>query len=77
LQAPILGIFGEHDQGIPTEMVRAFESTLGELGKSASIHVYPGADHAFANPSGERYQKEAAEDAWAKTEAFFAEHLGS
>ncbi|MDX1503901.1 MAG: dienelactone hydrolase family protein [Thermoanaerobaculia bacterium] len=75
LQAPVLGIFGELDGGIPPERVRAFEAALETLGKEASIHIYPDADHAFANPSGTRYQKEAAEDAWARTLAFFSEKL--
>ena len=76
LASPLLGIFGELDGGIPVETVREFEAALERLGKEASIHVYEGADHAFANPTGTRYQAEAAEDAWAKTVAFFAEHLG-
>lgn len=71
LRAPILGLFGEEDGGIPPETVRAFEAALNELGKRASIHIYPGAGHAFANPSGTRYQAAAAEDAWEKTLAFF------
>lgn len=75
LQAPLLGIFAALDQGIPVDQVTAFEAALGEAGKSASIHIYDGVDHAFANPSGQRYSQEAAEDAWAKTLAFFAEHL--
>jgi carboxymethylenebutenolidase len=76
LASPVLGIFGALDRGIPVTTVREFEAALDELGKEASIHVYEGADHAFANPTGSRYQAEAAEDAWAKTLAFFAEHLG-
>ncbi|MFQ5349962.1 MAG: dienelactone hydrolase family protein [Thermoanaerobaculia bacterium] len=54
----------------------ASSAALERLGKEAAIHVYEGAEHAFANPSGTRYQAQAAEDAWAKTVAFFAEHLG-
>ncbi|MGH9335601.1 MAG: dienelactone hydrolase family protein, partial [Vicinamibacteria bacterium] len=77
LRMPILGIFGAEDEGIPVESVRAFESALQELGKDASVHVYEGADHAFANPSGQNYQAEEADDAWQKTIAFFAEHLKS
>ncbi|MEM8808637.1 MAG: dienelactone hydrolase family protein [Cyanobacteria bacterium P01_G01_bin.38] len=77
LQMPIIGFFGGLDQGIPVEDVTAFETTLNELGKTAEIHIYPEADHAFANPSGERYNPEAAEDAWEKTLAFFAETLKS
>jgi carboxymethylenebutenolidase len=75
LQAPVLGLFGAEDQGIPVADVRAFETALGELGKDATIHVYEGAGHAFANPSGTRYQPEAARDAWEKTLAFLAKHL--
>ena len=75
LDMPILGIFGEEDQGIPPEDVRAFEEILQELNKPNSIHIYEGANHAFANPSGNRYQKEAAEDAWDKTVSFFNTHL--
>ena len=77
LDMPVLGLFGSEDEGIPVAQVRTFEETLGALGKDAEIHVYEGADHAFANPSGERYDAEAAEDAWAKTLAFLAEHLGN
>jgi len=75
LDMPILGIFGAEDRGIPPEQVNTFEDKLNELGKDASIHIYEGANHAFANPSGERYNKEAAADAWQKTTAFFKEHL--
>lgn len=75
LKMPILGLFGEQDQGIPIDSVRAFEAALKELGKDATIVVYPGADHAFANPSGKNYQPEAAEKAWQETVAFLARTL--
>jgi carboxymethylenebutenolidase len=77
LGSPLLGIFGELDDGIPLASVREFEAALAALGKPAAIHVYPGADHAFANPSGTRYNEQAADDAWAKTRAFLAEHLAA
>ena len=75
LDMPILGIFGAEDRGIPVDSVREFESALNSLDKNASIHVYEEANHAFANPSGTRYNPEAAEDAWEKTAAFFEEYL--
>ena len=75
LTAPVLGHFGSEDRGIPIDGVREFEAVLGELGKDASIHVYEGANHAFANPSGTRYDAAAAEQAWERTLAFFAETL--
>ena len=75
LQMPIIGFFGAEDQGIPVDSVRAFEQALEALEKDATIHVYDGADHAFANPSGRNYQAEPADDAWEKTLAFFETHL--
>ena len=75
LQMPILGLFGEDDGAIPAEQVREFESVVSNLGKDVEIHIYPNANHAFANPSGGRYNAEAAEDAWNRTVAFFAENL--
>lgn len=75
LGGPLLGIFGAEDNGIPVAQVRQMESTLRELGKDVTIQVYEGAGHAFANPSGQSYRPEAAEDAWRRTLAFFGEHL--
>lgn len=75
LNLPLLGIFGAEDQGIPVAGVREFEATLQDLGKDVEIHLYEGAGHAFANPSGQRYQPEAAKDAWDKTLAFLDREL--
>lgn len=75
VRAPILGHFGALDDGIPVESVREFESALVALGKTATIHVYDDADHAFANPTGNRYNKKAASAAWRRTLEFFGEHL--
>jgi carboxymethylenebutenolidase len=75
LKAPVLGLFGGADDGIPVESVRAFENALKGLGKPVEIHIYDGAGHAFANPSGNNYQAEAAADAWQKSLTFLAEHL--
>ena len=77
LQMPILGFFGAEDQGIPVDSVHAFETSLNALGKDAAIHIYEGANHAFANPSGTAYQAEPAADAWEKTLSFFQAHLKS
>lgn len=75
LQMPVLGIFGSEDRGIPPSTVNEFEAALNEAGVENSIHIYEGANHAFANPSGSRYMKEAADDAWEKTVAFFEDNL--
>ena len=75
LEMPVLGIFGEEDGGIPPQKVKEFESALNEVGVENSIHIYEGAGHAFANPSGTRYVEEAAEDAWQKTVRFLEQNL--
>lgn len=75
LKSPLLGLFGALDQGIPVAGVRQFEAALAAAGKNAEIVVYEGADHAFANPSGSRYQEAAATDAWRRTTAFLAKYL--
>lgn len=75
LRMPVLGIFGGQDRGIPVASVREFEMALQALGKTHEIVIYDAADHAFANPSGTRYDAEAAADAWRRTLDFLAEHL--
>ena len=72
---PVLGIFAELDRGIPVESVEKFENELDNLGISNQIIIYPGVDHAFANPSGERYAPDESKDAWDKTIEFFHENL--
>jgi carboxymethylenebutenolidase len=75
LEMPVLGLFGAEDEGIPVESVREFESVMKELDKDVTVQVYEGANHAFANPTGDRYDAEAAEDAWSRTTAFLEQHL--
>jgi carboxymethylenebutenolidase len=76
ISAPILGLFGAADQGIPVDSVQQFEAALERLRKNHEIHIYPGAGHAFANPTGRNYNAEAAEDAWQKTLEFLGHNLG-
>jgi carboxymethylenebutenolidase len=75
LQMPVLGLFGSKDPVIPLNTVVTFEETMKRLGKDADVHVYEGAAHAFANPSGTSYQAAAAEDSWNRTTAFLRKHL--
>lgn len=72
---PVLGIFAGLDTGIPVESVKGFESSLDELGIQNEVHIYPNVNHAFANPSGDRYAPEETKDAWQKTIAFFHDNL--
>ncbi|MDX1440942.1 MAG: dienelactone hydrolase family protein [Nitrosopumilaceae archaeon] len=72
---PILGIFAELDTGIPPETVNQFQTSLNEVGVKNEIHIYPGVNHAFANPSGDRYAPDESKDAWNKTVKFLKENL--
>lgn len=75
IEWPVLGIFGDQDQAIPVETVRAFESSLNELEVPNEIHIYPGVGHAFANPSGANYAPDETRDAWGKTLSFLNTNL--
>ncbi len=75
LKMPLLGLFGEEDMGITVADVLNFQDALKQAGVDADIHEYPGAGHAFANPSGEHYNPAVAKDAWQRTVAFFKQHL--
>jgi dienelactone hydrolase len=71
-----LGHFGTEDKFINKKMVDGFEVQMKEAGKSdrLSVHWYT-ANHAFANPTGARYDSKDAATAWQRTTAFFAENL--
>ncbi len=75
LEVPILGLFGSEDRGIKLESVRGFEDALERLGKDYEIHVYEGAGHAFANPTGNNFNAEFANDAWDRTLEFLRSKL--
>ncbi|MFH1806327.1 MAG: dienelactone hydrolase family protein [Pseudomonadota bacterium] len=75
LNAPILGHFGTLDKSINRAMVDGFEESLKAAGKTDyEFHWYE-ADHAFANPTGARYDAEDAMLSWDRTKAFFDTHL--
>jgi carboxymethylenebutenolidase len=75
IQAPLLlhyaGLDTRINEGIP-----AFEDALKKANKPYTLHIYEGANHAFNNDTSEaRYNKQAAEQAWARTVKFLKEHL--
>jgi len=72
---PVLGIFAELDKGITVDTVHDFENSLNQLEIQNEIIIYPGVDHAFANPSGNSYAPEASQDAWQKTLEFLHSNL--
>jgi carboxymethylenebutenolidase len=78
VSCPLLGSFGELDQGVPPAKVKEFEDALKKAGKQADIKIYPGAKHGFFNDTRpEAYNAEAAADAWQRTLRFFKERMGT
>lgn len=75
LRGPLLGHYGEKDDGIPVAKVEAFRSGLKQAGKVAEIYTYAGAGHAFMNDTRPSYHPDAARQAWARTLAFFQKNL--
>lgn len=74
LTAPVLGHFATRDAHINREMVGAFSRAMQDAGKPLQTHWYE-AGHAFANPSGARYDEADAQLAWRRTVEFFRAHL--
>lgn len=73
LKAPVLGLYGGADQGIPQANVDRLTAALAAAGKDkeSMIHVYPGMPHAFHADYRPSYRKETAEDGWKRMLAWF------
>ena len=76
INAPILGLFGAQDRGIPAADVHQFEQALKQMGKTIDVKIYDDAGHAFENPNNTAGYREAdAADAWRRTADFLADTL--
>jgi carboxymethylenebutenolidase len=75
ISAPVLGLYGEADQGIPVADVKELEAALKAAGKTAEFIIYPGAPHAFNADYRQSYRPEAAKDAWGRCVAWFNKYL--
>jgi carboxymethylenebutenolidase len=77
IRAPLLLQYAGNDEPINSG-IPAYEAALKAAGKSYELYIYPGVQHAFNNDTGAaRYNKAAADLAWSRTLAFFAENLGA
>jgi len=74
LNSDVLGLFAEQDKWINPEVVKQFEKDMAAAGKKVTVKEYP-ADHAFANPSNPKYNKELATDAHQKALAYLKARL--
>lgn len=75
LEGPVLGHFAEKDGWINHAMVDGFAAAMTKAGKRLEAHWYD-ADHAFANPTGARYDEADAKLAWERTLAFLKGTIG-
>ncbi len=78
LFAPVLGLYGGLDQGIPLDSVekmrKALADSVNPASKASAIHVYTQAPHAFHADYRPSYRKDAAEDGWRRLQAWFKQN---
>jgi carboxymethylenebutenolidase len=74
MKAPVLGLYGEADTGISVGQVEALKAALAAANKTAEFKIYPGAPHGFHADYRPSYRKEAAEDAWSRTQAWLKKY---
>ncbi|WP_456618065.1 MULTISPECIES: dienelactone hydrolase family protein [unclassified Bradyrhizobium] len=71
MKAPVLGLYGGADTGIPVAQVEQLKAALGQNEKTAEFKIYPDAPHGFHADYRGSYRKDAAEDAWKRAQAWF------
>jgi carboxymethylenebutenolidase len=74
LKAPVLGLFGSEDTGIPLETVERMRAALAKGKSGSEIVVYPGAPHGFHADYRPGYRKEPAKDGWKLMLEWFRRH---
>lgn len=74
LKAPVLGLYGEADQGIPVATVEKMREALKAAGKPGEIVLYPNGPHGFHADYRPSYRKEMAEDGWKRLLEWFRKY---
>jgi carboxymethylenebutenolidase len=70
-KAPVLGLYGEADTGIPVAQVEAFKAALVAAKQPSEIVIFPGAPHGFHADYRPSYRKDAADAAWTQMATWF------
>lgn len=74
LKAPVLGLYGGSDNGIPNDTVEQMRQALKHGQSGSEIVLYPDTPHGFFADYRPNYRKEQAEDGWKKLQAWFKQH---
>jgi len=74
LKAPVLGLYGAADSGIPVDSVEKMRDAAKAAGKKVELVVYPDAPHAFHADYRPSYRAEPAADGWKRCVAWFKQH---
>lgn len=74
LKAPVLGLYGGADSGIPNELVAKMQEKLRAAGKPSEIVLYPDTPHGFCADYRASYREQEANDGWKKLLAWFEKH---
>jgi carboxymethylenebutenolidase len=78
LHAPVLGLYGGKDQGIPVETIEQMRAALSKskskAARQSEIIVYPDAGHGFHADYRPSYDKAAATDGWQRLQAWFKKY---
>jgi carboxymethylenebutenolidase len=74
LKAPVLGLYGGADQGIPNDTVEQMQKALKDASKPSEIKLYPDTPHGFYADYRPSYRKEQAEDGWKLLLDWFKKH---
>jgi len=71
LKAPVLGLYGGQDQGIPLADVEKMRAALAAAKQPSEIHVYPDAPHGFHADYRPSFREADARDAWRRCLEWF------
>ena len=71
INAPVLGLYGGADQGIPVAQIEQMRAALKAAGKKSEIVIYPDTPHGFNADYRPSYRPEAAKDGWKRMQAWF------
>jgi len=74
LKAPVLGLYGGADAGIPNEGVDRMREAIRAAARPSEIHTYPDTPHAFYADYRPSYRKREAEDGWRRMLDWFRRH---